>query len=67
MFEGYKDASFDKWQTKIEDKNNIVVLIRLLNGHTIGGFSEDPYSTETRGKGRGFMMSVSNHNIYNIK
>lgn len=39
----------------------------MTNGHIIGGFSEDPYSKNNKGKGQGFMMSVTNQLVYKIK
>ena len=39
LFEGYSGNSWDKWLSKIENKPNILILMRLKNGFEIGGFS----------------------------
>jgi hypothetical protein len=44
-----------------------LVLITLSNGHIIGGFSENAFSKEKVTKGKGYMMSVTNKRIYDIK
>ena len=44
-----------------------MVLITLSNGHIIGGFSENAFSKEKVTKGKGYMMSVTNKRIYDIR
>jgi hypothetical protein len=42
LFEGTTDPQFNGWFTKIANKPNILVLLKLKNGYIIAGFSEDP-------------------------
>ena len=67
LFEGYSGNSWDKWLSKIENKPNILILMRLKNGFEIAGFSENPFSKEPSNKGTGFLMSVTNMKLYRLK
>jgi hypothetical protein len=65
--EGFKGASFDGWPHKAHEKENLLFLMTLKNGFQIGGFSENAISKTNQEKGKGFLMSVTNKRIYNIK
>lgn len=44
LFEAVKDTDFDLWLSKLRDKPNLLMLLKLSNGHLIGAFSETPFS-----------------------
>jgi hypothetical protein len=41
--------------------------VTLKNGFQIGGFSENAISKSSQEKGKGFLMSITNKRVYNIK
>lgn len=45
----------------------MLVLITLKNNHLIGAFSENPFSKTKSARGKGYMMSITNKRIYDIK
>jgi hypothetical protein len=38
LFQGSADLSFNGWLNKIAKKPNILILMKLTNGHIISGF-----------------------------
>jgi hypothetical protein len=39
----------------------------LGNGHCIAAFSENPFSPTPSSEGKGFLMSITNKRVYNLK
>lgn len=39
----------------------------MSNGHQIGAFSEAPFSQTRQSRGKGYLMSITNKRIYDLK
>jgi hypothetical protein len=70
LFEGTTEFPFNGWLKKIAKKPNILLLMKLTNGHIIAGFCEDYFDAakpKNETKGNSFLMSLTNLKRYDLK
>lgn len=51
----------------ITDIKNIMLLVKLVNGTIIGGFTVFPFEKEVQRPGKGFIFSLTAERIFKMK
>jgi hypothetical protein len=51
----------------ILDKKNLLVLVKLINGTTIGGFTVFPFGKDIQRPGKGFIFSLTLEKAFKMK